>query len=72
MIDSFQNALVQAGNMGQNGAFSGMFGGGGGKQLQQTDMQVGNYVQPNQLSGGSYINPFMMNPQQNYTNPFIR
>jgi hypothetical protein len=32
--------------------------------------QVGNYA--GQLNGGSYINPFMMNPQQNYTNPFIR
>lgn len=72
MIDSFQNALVQAGNMGQNGAFSG--GGGGGNPTAMISggsmPQIGNYA--GQLNGGSYINPFMMNPQQNYTNPFIR
>lgn len=74
MIDSFSNALVSAGNMAQNGAFGG--GGGGGNptaMIQGNSIpQVGNYVQSGQLNGGSYINPFMMNPQQNYTNPFIR
>ena len=72
MVDSFSNALVSAGNMAQNGAF-----GGGGPQPTalingNSIPQVPNYVQSGQLNGGSYINPFMVNPQQNYTNPFIR
>lgn len=73
MIDSFSNALVGGGNMAQNGAFNGIFGGGGGGNttaMAQALPQVGSYA--GQLSGGSYINPFMTNPQQNYVNPFIR
>jgi hypothetical protein len=66
MIDSFQNALVQAGNMGQNGAFSG--GGGGSSQS--------SFIRGNLSTGvpqvGNYANPFMMNSQQNYINPFIK
>jgi hypothetical protein len=77
MIDSFSNALVGAGNMAQNGAFGS--GGGNNTALRGNTIVPGNsipqvpiYVQSGQLNGGSYINPFMVNPQQNYTNPFIR
>jgi hypothetical protein len=71
-VGSYSNALIGAGNMAQNGAFNGMFGGGNVPPMVQGIPQVGNYVQPGQLNGGSYINPFMSNPQQNYVNPFIR
>lgn len=70
-VDSFSNALVQGGNMAQNGDFNGMFRGGGNIPPMAQVGQVHNYAQSGQLNGGSYINPFMMNPQQNYTNPFI-
>jgi hypothetical protein len=63
MMDSFSNALVGAGQMAQGGSF----GGGGGGQMGSMGItpmvqnvgQVGNYIQPGQLNGGSYINPFI-------------
>lgn len=77
--NGLSNALVGVGNMAEQGAFNKNGGGNGGSMGGQSapyaqlspDQQVGAYNPP-ALSGGSYINPFMQNPQQNYINPFIR
>lgn len=77
--NGLSNGLVGAGNFLEQGggkAIGNLFPdnsvhGGTIQGFAQPIQQAGAYQAP-VLSGGSYINPFMLNPQQNYSNPFIK